>query len=165
MRSLLFFVFLRNATLAKFLMGRKLFFKEKSNLISQERKIVESSNLVKLVFRSVNFFLKKIEQKIFRLECPFKTDHLLFIFTNATNNFAFVRSAPVSPEHSNPISPVSAIQGVISSSQEDHSSLVAETDGKVQFVHFTTRYDNKDNQVKTLNLVSRCWGDLLKRIG
>ena len=43
--------------------------------MSQELKVVESSNLVKLVFRFVKYFWEKIKQKYFRLDWSFKRDN------------------------------------------------------------------------------------------
>ena len=39
--------------------------------MSWERKVVESSNLLKLFFKFFKVFGDKTEQKIFRPECPF----------------------------------------------------------------------------------------------
>ena len=50
-------------------------------MISWTRKVVESTNLIKLVFRSVKMFWEKTRAKRFRLECPFQSKSLSKITT------------------------------------------------------------------------------------
>ena len=71
----------------------KLFLKEISAGIFRKRKVIESLNLGKLVFRSVKNFQRKSEQKIFRPECFFILKAITSSKLFTSNNCVFGKDA------------------------------------------------------------------------